>query len=168
LAISIKQRVGSFVMVLGLVFATVSLLTPNVVADVTTDTNSPVLLYLSPVSTSISLGSFNGTSQLYVEAVDSRMANASSVFSIPVHGLEEVSFSIPTRGFYQVGLNSSSAVQSVEFSVVQGGAPPDLLALGFALLLLGGAAFSYPYWLPRVLALVRNNRETRQILDPKS
>lgn len=154
-------------MVLGLVFVTVSLLTPNVVVDVTTDTNSPTLLYLSPVSTSISLGNFNGTAQLYVEAVDSRMANASSVFSITVHGLEEVSFSIPTRGFYQMGLNSS-AVQGVEFSVVQGGAPPDLLALGFALLILGAAAFSYPYWLPRVLTLVKNNRETRQITDPKS
>lgn len=146
-------------MVLGLAFVAVSVQAPTVGESGNMIMNSPDMHFLLPVSTTVTLGDFNGTATLLVQAVDSRLNVTTSVLDIQVHGLEAVIFSVPARGFYTVELNSSSGGdQSVTFSLYQNGVPLDSLGAGVALIIVGGLVLAYPWWKKRVIKGLRGSK----------
>lgn len=123
----------------GIALVASSLLTPYTGTFGYFSMNQPTLYFLLPVSTTMTMTSFNGSAQLVISPVGPGLSSLSPIVNITVVPKETVTFNVPVRGFYQIALDRPpGATQSAAISLIQTGVPVDLFIAGVALIALGG------------------------------
>ncbi len=108
----------------GIALVASSLLTPYTGTFGYFSMNQPTLYFLLPVSTTMTMTSFNGSAQLVISPVGPGLSSLSPIVNITVVPKETVTFNVPVRGFYQIALDRPpGATQSAAISLIQTGVP---------------------------------------------
>jgi hypothetical protein len=99
---------------------------------------SPSIYLLIPTTVSVSVASLNGSALLIVAQMTGNLTSLPPIVNVSVIQKDIVTFSIPTRGYYEVEfLTNAGTAPAVTYSLTEGGAPPDQTLFGTVVFIAG-------------------------------
>jgi ABC-type transport system involved in multi-copper enzyme maturation permease subunit len=103
----------------------------------------PDINFLLPTTISISVASLNGSALLIVAQITGNLTSSPPIVNASVIQKDIVTFSIPTRGYYEVAfLASDGTPVAVTYTLTEKGQPPDQTFAGSVLLIAGAIALA--------------------------
>ena len=137
-------RVGILVLAAGLALISSSVALPEMSEGVNLQMGQEAAFpfFLLPTSTTIAIGRFSGNATLYVLPLGSDLNLGKPLVNLTVHGLESVTFPVPSRGYYTIELNSTAGSDAlVGIGVTQHGIPFDTVLGGTVLSFVGAGTY---------------------------
>ena len=111
---------------------------------------TPNVFLLIPATVSISISSLNGSAYLIVAPLTGNVTSMTPLVNVSVVQKDIVTFTIPTRAYYDVGLlTSNGSVPAYYATLTEGGMPPDQTLYGATLLIFGFVGVALVFVLTR-------------------
>ena len=139
----IRTRAVTAVAIVGLGLLIGSQLTGGGAASTTSPAEappniSPSIYLLIPTTASISVASLNGSASLVISQLDANLTSLLPIVNVSVVQKDIVTFTIPTRGYYEVEfLTRAGTAPAVTYSLTEGGTPSDQALFGAAVFVVG-------------------------------